>query len=482
MPSHSTGTWLKKAFGLRLDKWQRVQTNRRTIEDVSRLTRRQAIGMMAATPVAAQISAAADHSPSLSWLGGAAPSRQTGVSWGVPWARGAVKNGQQFSLAGSDGKPLPLQSWNLAYWPDGSVKWSGFATVAGPANAAEFRLSPGQPAEPSTPLRVTQNAGAIDIDTGRLKCRVGTQGAALVQSMTIEAREVARNGRLVCSLEDRSQPATLRYENFTSEIRKSTVEQHGPVRATIKIEGVHKAVNGPREWLPFVVRLYFYAGQEAVRIVHTIVFDGDDQKDFISGLGLVFEVPIREQVHNRHVRFTGEGDGMWAESTQPVSGRRALMIDGAERARQPGRRQAPSQQRTTAAARSDSADRLGRLGFLQAGAAQRRWLHHPQAHQSAELLAQLRSREARLGSGVRRRRIRRTGHRASVISGNPIRRRSRSEAPQATLPNCTRGCGRPTRLPWTCAITTPKPTAWMPPTKMSSPASARPTASRAPAN
>jgi hypothetical protein len=149
--------------------------------------------------------------------------------------------------------------------------------------------------------------------------------------MTIEGREVARNGRLVCSLEDRSQFDTarsIRFQDFVSEIKKTTFEQSGPVRATVKIEGVHKAVDGSREWLPFIVRLYFYAGQETVRVVHTIVFDGDDQKDFISGLGLVFDVPMREQVHNRHARFTGEGDGVWAESVEPVCGRRQLMING----------------------------------------------------------------------------------------------------------------------------------------------------------
>ena len=188
---------------------------------------------MAATPVAAQVAAAVDRLPSLSWLGGAAPERQTGVSWGVPWARGAVKNGQPFSLASSDGKPLPLQSWPLAYWPDGSIKWTGFATAAGRGNTGEFRLSPGQPVEPSPPLRVVQNAGSIDIDTGRLKCRVGNHGTALIESMTMEGREIARNGRLLCSLEGR--------QDFVSEIQKATVEQSGPVRATIKIEGVHRA-------------------------------------------------------------------------------------------------------------------------------------------------------------------------------------------------------------------------------------------------
>ena len=101
-------------------------------------------------------------------------------------------------------------------------------------------------------------------------------------------------------------------------LAESLLENSG---AVVKIEGVHKAETGAREWLPFTVRLYFYAGMEQVRLVHTIVFDGDDQKDFIRGLGVAFSVPMREQIHNRHVRFSGEGDGLWAEPIEPASAR-----------------------------------------------------------------------------------------------------------------------------------------------------------------
>src|SRR5262249_20150585 len=39
------------------------------------------------------------------------------------------------------------------------------------------------------------------------------------------------------------------------------------------------------------------------------------------GLGVAFSVPMREQVHNRHVRFSGEGAGLWSEPIQPMIGR-----------------------------------------------------------------------------------------------------------------------------------------------------------------
>ena len=274
---------------------------------------------------------AQDGAVSVGWLDGAPPALASGVSWGVPWARGTMRKEQAFTLSAADGKPLPLQTWPLAYWPDGSLKWSGFATVA-PANAAgTFRLSPGSAAAVSAPVTVKESGSAIDIDTGVLQCRIPRQGFFLFESMTVDGRVVARQGRLAATVADRPEldgEGAVRVEGFSSQIQKVTAEQTGPVRAAVRIQGVHKSEKGAREWLPFSVRLYFYGGQAAVRLVHSIVFDGDEHKDFIRGLGLVFEVPLREQVHNRHVRFSGEGSGLWAEPIEPATGARFLALPG----------------------------------------------------------------------------------------------------------------------------------------------------------
>ena len=267
---------------------------------------------------------------SVDWLGGVPPLLETGVSWGVPWPRGQVRKNQTFTITAADGKFLPLQSWPLAYWPDGSLKWSGLATVAVAGAAGPFRVSPASASAEAnhTPVKVQQDGNAIGVDTGVLQCRVARSGSALIESMTIDGRVVAREGSLVCTLEDRSEPDVVRLQNFTSSIREVQIEQDGPLRAVIRIDGTHKAERGSREWLPFTVRLYFYGGQSAVRMIHSIVFDGDQEKDFIRGLGVVFAVPMREQIHNRHVRFSGEGEGLWAEPLQPATGARMLRAPG----------------------------------------------------------------------------------------------------------------------------------------------------------
>ena len=207
------------------------------------------------------------------WLGGTPPALATGTSWGVPWPRGAYQKDHSFTLTGNDGRTLPLQSWPLAFWPDGSLKWSGFASVADAGLASPLRLASGNAATlPGAPaVKVTESAASIDVDTGKLQCRIARAGETFIDSMAVDGRVVARRGRLLCTLEDRSAPDVIRLQDFASVVQKATVEQTGRVRAVVRIEGVHKADKGGREWLPFTIRLYFYAGDAAVRMVHSIV-------------------------------------------------------------------------------------------------------------------------------------------------------------------------------------------------------------------
>ena len=173
-------------------------------------------------------------------------------------------------------------------------------------------------------LKVTNDGKSVIVDTGSLKCVIPTAvGANLIESMTVEGRAVVGAGQLVCILQNGPQTNpedSPTREKFISLVKKVTVEQSGPVRAVVKFEGVHKGVKSGREWLPFTVRLYFYSGQTAVRMVHTITFDGDQEKDFVRGLGVQFAVPLREEARNRTVRFVGSDGGVWSEPLQPGGG------------------------------------------------------------------------------------------------------------------------------------------------------------------
>ncbi len=285
------------------------------------------VGLGSPTYVKAQ---AGSPAVKLNWLD-APPAATQGVSWGTPWPKGAMQRDASFKLTDAKGNGVAVQSWPLAYWPDGSLKWTGHAISAAANLAGPLTLEQGKPQSPQTPLQVRQTGegDTIEIANGNTTWRIGKKGTFLVDAVLMGKQTVAQQGKLVCILEDRSDyknKRTTREESFASSITSATVEQAGDVRAVVKIEGKHKSESSDRAWLPFTVRLYFFAGNDSVKMVHTFIFDGNEQKDFIRGLGLRFSVPMRQEAHNRHIRLGGE-TGMFAEPVRLIAGRRAPPAD-----------------------------------------------------------------------------------------------------------------------------------------------------------
>jgi hypothetical protein len=298
-----------------------------------RISRRQFLTTSAAAPVvfsaAANLASAAplERNPRegawVRWLDGRAPGVAQGVTWGVPWPRGKQR-AKEFALRDTAGKLLPLQSWPLAFWPDGTLKWTAHALAPGLHGNGPFEVV-AQRAAAKLPAVVTvkESADSLEIDSGAFVCRIAKRGQTLIQSITRDGRERLRDGQLVLLRQDRaasSDGGTFTQESFTGAIDDVKVEQRGPARAVVKITGKHSG-NG-RSWLPYTLRLYFYAGSEAIRALHTIVFDGDESKDFIRGIGVRFAAPLADPLHDRHIRFVGANDGVFGEAVRGLTGLR----------------------------------------------------------------------------------------------------------------------------------------------------------------
>ncbi|PTX94198.1 Tat pathway signal sequence domain protein [Opitutus sp. ER46] len=306
---------------------------------MSNLTRREFVRRTALAAAAAQIASSLAAQPSapaaaptpkrqarpgvaeLRWLDGKAPRVQPGATCGVPWPQGVHPAGTTFTLRAANGAELPVQSWPLATWPDGSLKWTAHALPADVSGAPEFELAAGKPIAPAKTVRAVEAGDAIEVDTGVIQVRIARTGRVLVPQITRSGLPILQNGRLVLLRQDTAE-AEAKPEPFTGAVDRVTLEQAGPVRAVVKLEGRHAADGGTRAWLPFIVRLYFYAGGDAVRVLHTIVHDGDEKKDFIRGLGLRFNVPLRGELYDRHVRFSGQDDGLFSEAVRGLTGLR----------------------------------------------------------------------------------------------------------------------------------------------------------------
>ncbi|MEJ6952268.1 exo-rhamnogalacturonan lyase family protein [Natronospora cellulosivora (SeqCode)] len=245
-----------------------------------------------------------------------------GLSWGVPWEKGSMENPENLKLATKDGSLIAVQNWPTAYWPDGSIKWTAHAAVLDNIKKDEFYFLSEDKEDEKTidsgKISIKEDEDCIRVDTGKIVCTLNKKGSSFIKSIEKNNTEICSGSRMTCILEERSIDAeekVYKEKAFLSQITKVIVEQRGPLRALIKLEGKHESVHGDRNWLPFVLRLYFFNNQESIRIVHSFIFDGNAEKDFIKGLGMEFFLPLKGEDYNRHIRFAGD-TGVFAEAVR----------------------------------------------------------------------------------------------------------------------------------------------------------------------
>ena len=266
------------------------------------------------------------------WIG-STPEYHSGTTFGLPWARGKhFPNSTRFSASGD----IDLQSWATAYWTDGSLKWTAHAIPETENIADEYTItaSSGSPrTSQSAGIAVTDSDGSVIVDTGKISASFPKTGAVVVENIeTASGKVVGQNGRLVLhsqsgvadNAEDRTN-SSISYSNFESKVDNVTTSRDNQARALVTVRGTHTLASGADhiDWLPFILRFYLYANSDAIRIVHTLVFDGNSSTDFISGIGLRFDVPLaEEELYNRHVRIAGVDGGLLNEAVKGITGLR----------------------------------------------------------------------------------------------------------------------------------------------------------------
>ncbi len=213
----------------------------------------------------------------LHWLGDEAPTMETPQTFGVPFAKGEMKVKNLKDAKLSNGTKAAVSP--LAYWADGSVKWASVSAVISPESLEipdnpKKREIPDNPKNPESPL-----------------------SPAISESLS-----------LIATLSDGT---TLPYT-----IDSTVVETSNSVRTCTKICGhIGK--------FPSILRVYNYAGSKQTKLVHTFIYDGDQDKDFIQSLGIQVKVSLKDELYNRHVAFLADGK-LWSEPVQPLVGRRLL--------------------------------------------------------------------------------------------------------------------------------------------------------------
>ncbi|WP_338789451.1 hypothetical protein [Metabacillus sp. FJAT-53654] len=259
------------------------------------------------------------------------PKGRSGVSWGVPWERGILNREETLCLMDDNGKKTPIQSWPMAYWPDGTVKWTGHSAVF-LENEQSYELTVGETQIPESPLQVIDSENQIIVDTGEIQCIINKQGTNFIEEIVSDSKVIGNKGKLISIQEVRDETSgkkTIQEIPLESNIKDAIVEQNGSVKCVIKIDGEHETIssNHKQTWLPFQLRIYFYAGTSSIKMVHTFFYDGNPQTDFIKGLGMEFSIPLSGEAWNRHIRFAGDV-GIYSEPAQLMLTRRHRNANG----------------------------------------------------------------------------------------------------------------------------------------------------------
>lgn len=279
---------------------------------------------------------AQSDSVKVKWLEGT-PDYLGGVTFGLPWPRGQhLANATTFTASGN----TQLQSWATAYWPDGSLKWTGHALAASDSPADEYIITASGPRNStfsrfrrqSNGIQVSESTDRVVVNTGKVTATFPRAGNVLLSSIEAGNKLVGKNGRLILRSQtgtpdddEDGKPTGIDYFSFASKITNVTVSEGDTARTLVTVAGMHtvEGDGGHDDWFPFTVRFYLYANSEAIRIIHTIVYDGDMTKDFISGIGIRFDVPLAsEKYYNRHVRIAGVDGGLIHEAVQGITGLR----------------------------------------------------------------------------------------------------------------------------------------------------------------
>ncbi|MCI5605277.1 MAG: hypothetical protein MR413_06470 [Clostridia bacterium] len=243
----------------------------------------------------------------LHWLEGR--SKGGYVTFGVPWKRGVVTdiNSGSFRLDDASISEGYVQSKAIAYWEDGSVKWSSH-TARIDKDTVEIKKTDEN--VNVSGICTEENDNEIFVDNGVFK-------AAFPKSGTVLMRTPYTDVSLKLLMEARSTEDGIEVKKnipYSGEVATAEIEDVGAYKSIVKITGTHKAENGDK-LIRFIVRFILHYNEKNVQIMHTFLFDGDEKTDFIKGIGIEFKRKMEGELYNRRIKIAGDY-GIMHESMQ----------------------------------------------------------------------------------------------------------------------------------------------------------------------
>jgi hypothetical protein len=245
------------------------------------------------------------------------------TTFGSTWKKGEVKAGTEFTLKNEEQDEIPVQSRITAYWPDGSIKWA--------SHTADSRKI-GKQAEilPIEDERIPVYGSKISLESTddeyrvrgeRVSLVIPKSGYEVIKDLYIDGELRAFKAVPVLLLEQREREGNskiTREIHGVGRIDQVTIEEEGTLSLVFCVRGTHvidtsTLDSNNEEKLPFILRIRVNVDSEQLDFTHTFIYDGDEKRDFLKGIGLRFSCPMIGKNYNRHVKF-GTDHGVFHES------------------------------------------------------------------------------------------------------------------------------------------------------------------------
>ena len=234
------------------------------------------------------------------------------TTWGCMWKQGACGKEMGYTLTNADHESVAMQSRITAYWPDGSVKWTAHTACADKLTdeieVLPVKANGSMEGTSGSAIQVAKANDGFFVETQVLRLYVPESGPYLFN--TLEINGIRRGGKAhpVLILEEPINKEGVKgkiEKSYNGVVEEVTLEEEGPLRVVIQYKGIHVSESGEKK-LPFLIRMYVGVESRNLTFTHTFVYDGDEEKDYLKGIGLSVSVPLEGALYNRHVMFEGD--------------------------------------------------------------------------------------------------------------------------------------------------------------------------------
>ncbi|MGD0921101.1 MAG: hypothetical protein ABSA70_04965 [Terriglobia bacterium] len=210
------------------------------------------------------------------------------VELSVPFPRGGLRHPEKLAIYSPDGKAVMAQFRPALKWPDGSIRWLAIAFEAA-SGPGDYVLREGE--TPRVPDLVSEIDGRVVLDTSEILLSIARSGKGWLEMMAApdsagKAQPMVKGafaGDLVLTRHDgKAFRASL-----DGNTRHVVVEECGPVRAQVRIEGKCRAEDN-ESLLDYIIRCTAFRGRSEVRLGVTWINATNNPSEQVKDIRLVF--------------------------------------------------------------------------------------------------------------------------------------------------------------------------------------------------